>query len=303
MKTKKMDWMVVVRQIFMLASFSLIQGCTTGDCSVSWLNWPYRTPQKKIIVPSAKTYVGPLLPPIPLSHPPPIYSFVPYNASTTEKSGERVYCVQKGDTLSGIASIYGASWKKLAEYNNLSNPNRLAIGQIISIPASFQRISESIQRTPSSPARPLDQGSSYLIRQGDSLSHIAQRSGVTVKELKIANGLTSDRIIAGKSLTIPKKGQVIAPAVGKPISAKSTYSEATVILEPAPIADLNSRSIVEIAPISTASTYEHVLYPGETLEDVARQYGSSQKKIMSLNGITDPNTLKPGAKLLIPIPE
>jgi len=46
-----------------------------------------------------------------------------------------------------------------------------------------------------------------------------------------------------------------------------------------------------------------VLYPGETLEDVARQYGSSQDEIMLLNGITSPDAVKPGTKLLVPIPE
>jgi spore germination protein len=54
---------------------------------------------------------------------------------------------------------------------------------------------------------------------------------------------------------------------------------------------------------ASAPVYEHVLYPGETLDDVARQYGSSQQEIMKLNNITDPASVKPGTKLLVPIPE
>ena len=58
-----------------------------------------------------------------------------------------------------------------------------------------------------------------------------------------------------------------------------------------------------VASAASAPVYEHVLYPGETLDDVARQYGSSKQEIMKLNSITDPAAIKPGTKLLVPIPE
>ena len=50
-------------------------------------------------------------------------------------------------------------------------------------------------------------------------------------------------------------------------------------------------------------SYEHILYPGETLEDVARQYGSTPEEIMKINGITNPEGVKPGMKFLVPIPD
>lgn len=67
----------------------------------------------------------------------------------------------------------------------------------------------------------------------------------------------------------------------------------------------NAQAISVAAPAQKPNVpvYEHVLYPGETLDDVARQYGSSQQKIMSLNNITDCNSVKPGTKLLVPIPQ
>ena len=47
------------------------------------------------------------------------------------------YVVKSGDTLSGICSRYGVSWKKVASYNNLANPNKIYVGQKIIIPASL----------------------------------------------------------------------------------------------------------------------------------------------------------------------
>ena len=47
---------------------------------------------------------------------------------------------------------------------------------------------------------------SHKVRRGDNLSTIARRYGVTVKELRRANGLASSRIRAGATLKIPANG-------------------------------------------------------------------------------------------------
>lgn len=48
----------------------------------------------------------------------------------------------------------------------------------------------------------------HIVKKGDTLSHIAVRYGVTVRNLKLANGLSSDLIQIGQKLHIPatKKG-------------------------------------------------------------------------------------------------
>lgn len=43
------------------------------------------------------------------------------------------YVVKKGDTLSGIATKYKTTWKKLAELNNIKSPYTIVIGQKIKI--------------------------------------------------------------------------------------------------------------------------------------------------------------------------
>lgn len=56
------------------------------------------------------------------------------NNPTPKPSEDNVYTVVKGDTLSGIASKYGTTYQKLAEYNGISNPNLIIVGQKIRIP-------------------------------------------------------------------------------------------------------------------------------------------------------------------------
>lgn len=53
--------------------------------------------------------------------------------TTTQVSGD-TYVVKSGDTLSGIAAKYGTTYQDLAKYNNISNPNRISVGQVIKIP-------------------------------------------------------------------------------------------------------------------------------------------------------------------------
>ena len=43
----------------------------------------------------------------------------------------------------------------------------------------------------------------YFVKSGDTLSHIAKTHGITVKALKAANKLATDRIVVGEQLKIP----------------------------------------------------------------------------------------------------
>lgn len=47
---------------------------------------------------------------------------------------EKTYVVKKGDTLSGIAEMYGTTYQLLAKYNKISDPNKIYVGQNIRIP-------------------------------------------------------------------------------------------------------------------------------------------------------------------------
>lgn len=55
-------------------------------------------------------------------------------SSSTPATGDTVYTVVKGDTLSGIAARYGTTYQKLAAYNGIANPNIIHVGQKIRIP-------------------------------------------------------------------------------------------------------------------------------------------------------------------------
>lgn len=80
--------------------------------------------------------------------------------------GETIYVVKAGDTLSKIASKYGTTYQKLAEYNNIANPNLIYVGQKIRIPNGGGT------PTPTPTVR------YYTVQRGDTLSGIAKKLGI-----------------------------------------------------------------------------------------------------------------------------
>jgi LysM repeat protein len=44
------------------------------------------------------------------------------------------YKVKGGDTLSGIAAEHGTTWQVLAEFNDIKDPGRLRVGQVLTLP-------------------------------------------------------------------------------------------------------------------------------------------------------------------------
>ena len=55
-------------------------------------------------------------------------------APAPQQPEDEIYVVKSGDTLSSIAKKYNTTYQKLAEYNNIANPDRIYVGQKIRIP-------------------------------------------------------------------------------------------------------------------------------------------------------------------------
>ncbi len=203
------------------------------------------------------------------------------------------YIVQKGDMLSRLAVDFNTSTKTLIAMNNLSNPDVLYVGQELRVPAG-SRSSAPAKRAPS-----VKKGGEYVIQKGDTLSGIAVAAGVSLADLRSLNNIEGDRIIAGETLSIPSGGKV-------PTDTQKSKPKAADPVEPAPEPAPMAESGVE--PVASDSmqldaVMDHVVYPGETLDDISRQYGVGKSEIMRMNNISDESAVKEGQRLRIPISE
>ena len=102
----------------------------------------------------------------------------------------RSYTVLSGHTLSGIASRLGVTANDLQQWNNLRSSG-LKVGQTLTVGAG-----NSAQRLASN-----SDSITYRVRKGDSLSSIAKRHGVNIKDVMRWNNDT-DNLKPGDQLTL-----------------------------------------------------------------------------------------------------
>ncbi len=98
-----------------------------------------------------------------------------------------IYIVKEGDTLSSIARRYGVSTERLTVENGIEAPDRLAVGQALTV--QKPRLV-------------------HTVRQGESLSGIARQYGVSLTTLWQNNPALGggERIYPGQSIVIAYEG-------------------------------------------------------------------------------------------------
>jgi LysM repeat protein len=88
-------------------------------------------------------------------------------------AGSKTYTVQKGDTLSSIARKFNTSVATLQKLNHFANPNKLAVGSVILVPATTKAKPTTVHHPstppPSSPSAPSPPPSSPV--SGDEEVH------------------------------------------------------------------------------------------------------------------------------------
>ncbi|HYG36933.1 MAG TPA: LysM peptidoglycan-binding domain-containing protein [Clostridia bacterium] len=143
----------------------------------------------------------------------------PSTAPTTSMGMANEYKVAKGDTLAGIAKKNHVSLKAIQDANPGIEPTRLKIGQTIRIPAggtSSPVASSSSSFRSGTGSESLSGSQTYTVKSGDSLTRIARQQGVSIKALRAANNLKTDRIVVGQKLKLPAKTGSTSSAASAP---------------------------------------------------------------------------------------
>ena len=160
------------------------------------------------------------------------------------------------------------------------------------------------------------------VRQGDTLSALAQRHGVSVGALVKANGIADpDRIYVGQMLVIPGAAptrpaaggagaHVVRPGETLGSIARRHGLSIQAIARANGIVDVNrimagarlrlSAAAPAAVPKAAAAAGTHRVRTGETLGSIAARYGTTVTALARTNGISNPNLIRVGASLRVP---
>lgn len=141
-----------------------------------------------------------------ISQPEPIVNNISSNAQSGRSSAtlpagkSKIHNVQRGETLSGIASQYGVSMAVLRQNNTLKN-DVVWVGQRLKVPASGSTVTAVKPKTAAvAKSKPIK----HQVKRGDTLSAIAARYGVSMSEIERVNKIKSGNVQLGQTLTIPQ---------------------------------------------------------------------------------------------------
>lgn len=184
-----------------------------------------------------------------------------YNSGSSSVSNTGYYTVQSGDTLSGIANKFGTNYESLASLNNISNPNRIYVGQVLKLSANSTTASSTHQVTANTTS-----AGSYTVKSGDSLSAIAARYGMSYETLARLNNISNpNRIYVGQTLNLGTSG----------------YTSH------------------HYAASSSSNGGSYTIQAGDTLSAIAARYGMSYETLARLNNISDPNRIVAGQRIVL----
>ncbi len=173
------------------------------------------------------------------------------------------YQVRKGDTISEIAQKFNVTIMQLRKWNNLSS-NKIVSGQKLTVHGK-----ETVQSLGDNTTKKGSNSISYTIKPGDTISEIAELYNVTVSDLKNWNNLNSNKLIAGKVLSIysDSKNDKISTAAKTPKDAASEKNT-------------------------------HIVKRGESLGSISELYNVRINDLKEWNNLKD-NNIKAGQELAI----
>ena len=164
------------------------------------------------------------------------------------KSPTVAHTVSRGDLLALIARDHGVSVSAIVVANSIDNANLIHPGQLLVIPGPG--------------TAGVEVALYHVVREGDSLSSIAARHGISVEDLAKANGMTATSVIA-----------------------------AGIRLRLTPAEPFEPQGV---------GTIDYIVVSGDRVGDVALEHGTTISEIIRLNHLTDANLIRPDQVLEIP---
>jgi membrane-bound lytic murein transglycosylase D len=196
------------------------------------------------------------------------------------------HTIKRGETVGSIAAKYGVSQYALLEANNLRSSSKIYAGHELIVPVPLDREYSASYSRGNRDYRA--KNSIYVVRAGDTMWDIARAFGTSVDALRRVNYIErGSRIYVGQKLKIPAGATKLKEKDIDDSRSTATYAEVDKNEDP------------PSSGVSKQKTVRHKVRRGDTLWDIARQYGTTTARIRQLNGLDRSSRIYPGQILIV----
>ena len=228
--------------------------------------------------------------------------------------------LRRGETLWHLAQRAGVSITNLKRWNHIRSARDLQVGQHLVVYGAGG-LRHAVYAQNSQPLR---------VRPGNTLSQLAQRAGVSVRDLMRWNHIRSARDLqVGETLTV--HGGTAAPVytaarghqrltvrpgeslwqiaqragVGVAVLARANHLTERTILHPGQVLNIPAQTVVaaidhrQERAATQARTTTYVVRQGDTLWQIAQQFHVQPKSLIQWNRLASASDIQPGSRLTI----
>lgn len=177
--------------------------------------------------------------------------------------------VKSGETLAQIANRYSIKLPTLLALNQLQERSLIFPGQLLTLRAV----------NPATSVEPSVSSGEHVVKDGETLTHIAKCHGISLASLLKANRLTKTSLIfVGQRLEVPDSTADAGSSETSPVSGNTIGKPTTICIFHG----------------------FHKIKPGETISKLASVFGVSTQALLSANKLNLNSTIYIGQKLVVP---
>ncbi len=245
-------------------------------------------------------------------------------AKTPAGKQRLLYTVKRGDTIGHIAEWYSVRASDVRNWNDIEYGSYIKPGDEMVIwvseaevaglkkvdQMSFAEKQELVRKEVGSENSRLSAPSvkenangqgwfQYTVQEGDVLEKIAKQYGVTVNDLRTWNGIKGSKIVVGQDLDIFSEPEVRTQIIATPAPNGKPSSNGKPATAIKPAVNGASTTNVKTSPQNKVVEQTYKVKKGETLTEIARQFGTSARELMRYNNLSS-SKIKVNQLLRIP---
>jgi LysM repeat protein len=202
--------------------------------------------------------------------------------------------VKTGDTCGLIVATFNTNLQALIAANNLSASCIIAPGQTLKVPYPTSTPAPPPSATPNEATRTADacEKAYYTVQSNDTLSGISANYNVPQDAIKAENGLASDNVMVGNTLTIPLCKRFATPGPTPTATLPPPYQAPNLLLPASGASFTLANDVVTLQWASIGTLLENEAYQVTVEDQTAANLGQT---IRTTDYVTDTKYIVPSS--------